>query len=254
MASNVSIDAANAEIANAITGTGNTFVFEWKLDANVFKKSIFEKKKMIEKVDIRKVYGFIKNNMGIKYPNEKRYKDIKKLYADELEWMKNYKSIYDKKAKVFKTSYRLANHKWGRINPENYLSLCIAHRPTRHSLANDEYEDIDMINAHPVIMYEISKHHNLDVNNLKKYCEDREAILQEISTHHQVNREVAKNLPLVLSYGGSYAGWKKDKNVSTGDNLEFIVNLENDFRIIRALVYQNNKHIEEAVLQQNPQK
>lgn len=187
--------------------TPEPFVFNWTLNPEDFKKTIFDKKKCVEYINVSKVYGFIKNEMGINYGGIDRYGHLP--YANELEWVKKYKTIYDKKSKQFKTGYYLPKHKWGRIIPIDYLSMSVAHRPTRHSLCEDNYIDIDMINAQPTITREICKHHGLENTHLNYYIDNRNDILQLIMTNHQVVRDIAKNLPICLLFGGSYDGWMK---------------------------------------------
>lgn len=255
----LSINTVNMEIQkaiqNAISSNGEEtkpFKFDWVLDGKKYGVSIFEKKKMVEYVDVEKVYGFIHANMGINYSGIKKYAVIP--YHNELEWMKNYKTLYDKKAKVFNIGYTLPKHKWGRINPNDYLSLCVAQRATRHSLCDGQYVDIDMINAHPVIISEICKHHKIKVPFLCEYIEKREVILAHVMNTHGVTRDVAKNLPIIFMFGGSYNGWMKEHNVIHGDKIDKMEGMENELMAIMEIVYTNNKHIETAVLKQEPTK
>jgi phage/plasmid-associated DNA primase len=160
--------------------------------------------------------------------------------------------LFDKKAKVFKTGFVLPKHKWGRI--AGFLSLSVAHRPTRHSLCEDEYVDVDMINAQPTIISAICKHNDLVVPFINEYIEKREEILMMVMEHHKVNRDVAKNLPIVLMFGGSYNGWMKEHNVLEGGKIDKFVGMENELKTVMELVYSYNKHIEVAVLKQDAKK
>ena len=69
--------------------------------------------------------------------------------------MQLYFKKYDKKKGAFPVKYKLPDHKWVRIFPEKSLSLCLFHRPTRHAYCKGRYIDIDMKNAHPVIIKSI---------------------------------------------------------------------------------------------------
>ena len=249
MATYLTINQANAEIENATTDNGKKYCFNWCLDAKMFAKSIFDKKKTVEYVNINKVYGFIKENMGINFSGIRRYEDHP--FPDELELIKAYKGMFDKKAKVFKTGFTLPKHKWGRSS--GFLTLSTFHRPTRHSLA-DEYIDVDMINAQPTIISGICKHNNVNVPFIDEYIANRDDILMIVMEHHKVCRDVAKNLPIVLMFGGSYSGWMKEWNVLEGAKLDKFIGMESELKIVMELVYSYNKHIETAVLKQDPKK
>jgi phage/plasmid-associated DNA primase len=250
MSDNLTPEQQTAQING--TTPPNTVVFEWKLNADDFKKSIFEKKKMYEIVNINKIYGFIKNKMGINYGGIKRYKFLP--YKNELQFIEKYKTIYDRRNERFNTGYTLPKHKWGRITPNDYLSLSIAHRPTRHSLSDEFYIDIDMINAQPRITEGICKHHNINTPNLTRYINERDVILNFIKETHNCDRDTAKNLLIVLMFGGSYDGWIREHNIQQGDKIDIIEGVENEMSLIMETVYTNNKHIETAVLKQDPTK
>lgn len=234
---------------------GNAYVFNWKLNPDDFKTTIFEKKKMNEMTDIKKVYGFIKNQMGINYEGVKRYENLP--YKTELDQMIKYKDSYNKKQKKFIVSFHLPKHKWGRTIPAYYTSLSVYHRPTRHSLCDGIYEDIDMVNAQPTIILEICRHHNIDLPALKLYVDNPKHFREAIMRHHKVNKDIAKNLPITLMFGGSYDGWLREHNITYNDNnkIQEIIDIETQIKTIIEIVYSNNKDtIEKAVLKQDPNK
>ena len=132
--------------------------FSFRLEKSSVADSIFLKKKMIEFTDIKKVYGFLKANMGISYAGNPKYKNnVAYGVNTEQEQIQNYKKLYNKKLEAFQIGFILPKHKWGRIIPVNYTSLSVFHRPTRHSFCLDYYRDIDMVNAQPSIVNEICK-------------------------------------------------------------------------------------------------
>ena len=90
--------------------------FDWSLNASVVKKTIFDKIKCVEWVDVKKVYSFIKNEMGISYQSVSRYSGgVGKEYKTELIQMIAYKELYDSNTNRFQVAHHLAKHKWGRI-------------------------------------------------------------------------------------------------------------------------------------------
>lgn len=230
-------------------------IFEWKLNPDDYKTTIFDKKKMVEMTDIKKVYGFIKNQMGINYEGVKRYDGIP--YKTELDQMIKYKESYNKKQKKFIVSFHLPKHKWGRIIPAYYTSLSVYHRPTRHSLCDGIYIDIDMVNAQPTIILEICNHHNIQLPALKLYVDNPKHFREAIMRHHKVNKDIAKNLPICLMFGGSYDGWIREHNIThnDGNKIQEIIDIETQIKSVIEIVYTNNKDtIEKAVLKQDPNK
>jgi phage/plasmid-associated DNA primase len=233
--------------------------FAWSLNKCLFADTIFGKKKLVEYADIKKVYGFIKNEMGITFQGNKRYELLSTIDATELEQIKRFKELYNKKLKAFQTAVFLPKHKWGRIIPaNNYLSLSIFHRPTRHSLCEDYYIDIDMINAQPTIISEISKINDIPVPWLDKYVKKPKKYREFIMKHHNCNKDCAKNLPIVLMFGGSYDGWIREwdiqMNIEKGERIKDIIEIEKELKSIMELVYANNQHIKKDVLKQDPKK
>jgi phage/plasmid-associated DNA primase len=230
-------------------------IFEWRLNPETYKSTIFDKKKMVEMTDIKKVYGFIKNQMGINYDGIKRYSGIP--YKTELDQIIKYKECYNKKQKKFIVSFHLPKHKWGRSIPAYHTSLSVYHRPTRHSLCDGIYIDIDMVNAQPTIIMEICNHHNIPMVSLKKYVDNPQHFRTAIMRHHKVSKDIAKNLPICLMFGGSYNGWLREHNIITNDTnlIQEIIDIENEIKSVIEIVYRENKDtIEKAVLKADPNK
>jgi len=224
----------------------------WKLEKNIFKKSIFLKKIINEKCDKRMIYGFIKNKMGIKLNN----KNIQ--YTTEQEQIKEYKNLYNTLEDRFQTKFILPNHEWGRIIPVNNLSLSIIHRPTRHALCLDNYIDIDIENSIACIIYQMCKLNNHNVDAIKYYSENPKEIRQKIMDYYKCNKDIAKKLPIKIMHGGLYKNWIKENGIiiddSNSSNIDIITNIENEMKSIIEIVYGNNIHIKDDILKLNPDK
>lgn len=121
--------------------------------------------------------------------------------------MIKFKELYNRKLDRFQVAHKLSKHKWGRIQPSDYLSTCIFHRPTRHAFCEGHYVDLDMVNAQPTIINEICKHHNLHNTYLTKYVEDPKKLREFIMSmsHHNCDKDTAKALPIILMFGGCYS-------------------------------------------------
>ena len=78
------------------------------------------------------------------------------------------------------------------------VSLANICRQIRHAICEDKYLDIDMVNAHPVILQYICKMNNIECDYLDEYVEDREGCLSEMS---ELKREDAKKAYLTVING-----------------------------------------------------
>lgn len=89
----------------------------------------------------------------------------------------------------------------GRMWAVGAVSMQGLTREFRHSIAKDIYTDIDMVNAHPVILAKICDKLKIKCDNLKAYNADRESKLSELGD----DREAAKKAFLSLLNGGKKA-------------------------------------------------
>jgi len=99
--------------------------FNWTLNRAEWTTTIFAKKKMRERCNIRLIYGFIKAEMGIAYGGLSRYSGMPSEIKTELDLVKNYKNLWKEKEKYFSVAHTLPKHKWGRTIPNKYLSPSI---------------------------------------------------------------------------------------------------------------------------------
>lgn len=233
----------------------------WKLDRKKLK-SIFDKKKMREYTDIRKVLGFIDAEMGITFQGNARYAGMPKDLKTELDLMKAYAEKYDDREGYFSVAHTMPKHKWGRTIPAGYLSLSVQHRPTRHALCKGIYRDKDMRNCHPQLIAEIAEQHGVPMPKLKKYNDNYKAYRQRICDHHGLDwgnpdhKNIAKQLPIRLVYGGTYDNWLKDWNilVNAQNKMGKFVAIEAELAGIREVVWTNNQDIYKDVIRQDPKK
>ena len=87
----------------------------------------------------------------------------------------------------------------GRLCARGALSLQNITRQVRHSIARGIYVDLDVKNAHPVILEWLCKKHGINCEKLNLYIRDRERLLKEL----KCDREVGKNAYLSLTNGGT---------------------------------------------------
>ena len=70
----------------------------------------------------------------------------------------------------------------------------MAPRRIRGPLAARFYHDIDMVNAHFVIMNQIALSHRLELEAVRRVVVDRDSVLEEVQTHYRCGRAAAKEL------------------------------------------------------------
>ena len=138
--------------------------------------------------------------------------------------------------------------KFGRTYCKGGLGLQSLRREIRHTIARDYYYDIDIVNAHPEILSQILKqNHIADCSYLDKYVRKRDQCLSAIMKKYDIDRHTAKNLFIIIMYGGSYEKWLDDNKLDKNGKLEFIVHFQNEMRQINKVIAEANKKIEEEI-------
>ena len=93
-------------------------------------------------------------------------------------------------------------------------------------------KDIDMVNAHPVILNYLCKKNNVDFNILENYIGNRELILSSFSE----DRKSVKELFLSILKGGFKDIYSNDKQTNN-----YLKLFENEIIRIQNYFYSNNK-------------
>ena len=96
-----------------------------------------------EYIPDNRLNALIQHNIGIEFSeNDYHCKDLK--FRNELAYYNTLLSKFNKKENCFKIKLKNSPYGWGRIQPEDYSSLSVFRRKTRHSLCQDKYIYIDM--------------------------------------------------------------------------------------------------------------
>jgi hypothetical protein len=77
--------------------------------------------------------------------------------------------------------YNFAKCGRGRLYADSALSLQSFSKKIRNILAKDIYHDIDMVNAHPTILYQLCQRNKLETPELREYIEYRDCVLKHSS-------------------------------------------------------------------------
>ena len=100
------------------------------------------------------------------------------------------------------------------VQESKELNYQMMNKEIRHTLAKNYYEDIDMENAHPVLLSYILKTNNLSHPELQDYVDNRETKLKSIIEKCQCNRKVAKELLLTILYLGNIQNYLNDNEIT----------------------------------------
>lgn len=114
----------------------------------------------------------------------------------------------------------------GRVYAFKSLGLQSFERNIRNALTKGLYSDIDIKNAHPVILSKICHDNGFKCENLDYYIHNREDVLNSIQTSYGVERDDAKNLMIRLMYLGEPQNWEKENMVFQNFDTPFA----NDFK------------------------
>jgi phage/plasmid-associated DNA primase len=208
-----------------------------------------------EYIDMKYLYSIIQNSENVVFSNNDPKK--KKLYKSVHDQLIKYTFTYDEKTKCFKVPISLPAHGWGRQNPYNQLALSVFHRPHRHSLATDIYDDYDMVNAQPEIYNQILLQNGQFFKCLSHYCENRDKLLDEITVHYnnKINNEIVKKIIIALMNGGEIAYQFKKYEIETCNNHHpFLLQFSQEIPQVVDLIYHHNSHIADDVVSANPER
>ena len=101
---------------------------------------------------------------------------------------------------TIKTTYK-QNSGFGRFHAVGSMSMQSMSREIRHTIASEFYVDIDVKNAHPVILRFMCEERGIPCKYLSRYNKKRDEFLAELST----DRDQAKTAVLSMINGGKKA-------------------------------------------------
>ena len=153
--------------------------------------------------DARKLQYIINNWDSISFSDSEIKNNNEKWQP--LSILNNYlnnSKFYKDNQHIIKVNYKQNHKDIGRFFARGSLSLQSLPREIRHTISKDFYYDIDIVNAHPEILYQYCKRHNLETPNLKEYIDNRQDILNDIMNKGNITKDEAKKLILSITNGG----------------------------------------------------
>ena len=111
-------------------------------------------------------------------------------------------------------------------------ALTYLKKEIRNSIMPKNIKDIDMINAHPVILFNLCQKNDIPCNILKNYIENRDIILESFGD----NKKFVKELFLTILNGGFKEKYSNDDRINNYLNL-----LEKEIIEIQKTFYEKDK-------------
>lgn len=146
---------------------------------------------------------------GNKTDGKKEYEKIIKYLNNKVSSQHNYvKYNYSKK----RTD--------GRLIGENSIQSC--NKNIRGFVCDGITTDIDMVNAHPVILYTLCNYYDIECPNLTLYVKERKKCLSQIMDKDDVNYNLAKKKVLIST--------NLDKRIKSKS--DFLNNYDKEMKII----------------------
>ena len=143
---------------------------------------------------------------------------------------KNYYDILDdlgRKRVQYKQKYKCKNRYYGVGSCLSYLK-----KEIRNSIMPKNIKDMDMINCHPVILFNICQKNNISCNILKNYVENRDLILDSFGD----NRKSVKEIFLTILNGGFKEKYSDDNRINN-----YLKLLEKEIIRIQTYLYSKDK-------------
>jgi hypothetical protein len=154
-------------------------------------------------------------------------------YENERKQLEKYLKGVDKKGNKKVSYVRPSNIEYGRVNPKQALGLHSIRREIRHTLLRDNFTDIDIVNAHPVILLQICKKLNIECKRLNTYVKKRKEIREKLNTVYQLdNKDISKKLIISLINMASYDKWITDNKLEKYGKIKYIEDLCTELKII----------------------
>ena len=152
-------------------------------------------------------------------------------YNEEVNNLcKNYYESLDERGRKRVVYKQKQTHK-DRYYPVG-SALTYLKKDIRNSIMPKNIRDLDMVNAHPTILYNLCQKNNISCKILKNYIENRNIILESFGD----NKKIVKELFLTILNGGFKEKYSNDKRINDYLNL-----FEKEIIEIQKIFYEKDK-------------
>lgn len=153
--------------------------------------------------------------------------------ADVKKQLKSYLKNYDQKNKGFRVEYETRGLMVGRKYAKGSLSLQNFKKAVRETLVYDTHTDIDIVNCHLVLLQQYCEKNGLVCDKVNDYVNNRTTRLQQLITLFKIERKTAKELILVMMYGGCTTDYCSQHDFDVSINLpKWVTDLEKEFGLL----------------------
>lgn len=167
---------------------------------------IQKQSRLIYKFIMRFIEKFDQHKLSFIINNKDRFAfRITDPSYDPIKAMKKYLDK-SKNGQITVDYHQAHGRPFGRWFANDGCSLQSLPREVRHTIARDYYIDIDIVNAHPVLLVQICNNNNIDCDEIEDYVNDREKYIQELlDVNPEMTRDDAKTTFLSILNGGKKA-------------------------------------------------
>jgi hypothetical protein len=212
-----------------------------------FKKSLFEDLEFIEKPNVEAIKKLIKSDLLKEVTN----KMVAETYKTEEELLKTYISLIDNN-NILKVKYKRKTYqRYGRVYPANKVGAILLRKEIRQTLYKHNMTDIDIVNAHPSILYQLCIDNNINCKYLEKYILEREAYLQRLMKLYNITRDQAKDLMIITMYFGSINNWLNENNIENKEVDKFLTKFQNELNAIADTIILKNPKFYKSIQKKN---
>jgi len=212
-----------------------------------FKKSLFEDMEFIEKPNVEAIKKLLKSPLLKEITN----KMVLESYSTEQELLKTYISLLDYND-LLKVKYKRKTYqRYGRVYPANKIGAILLRKEIRQTLYKHNMTDIDIVNAHASILYQLCIQNNINCKYLEKYVLYREKYLNELIEMYDITREQAKELIIIIMYFGSLEKWLNDNNIKNRELNKFCIKFVNELNSITDSIILKNQKFYKSIEKKN---
>ncbi len=166
---------------------------------------------MTQQIELKEYCNIQKAKWLLKNHEKVNLGEGREIDDKTLKSLKSYlKEIIKSKNGIVKRNYISKRNGKGRMYLDLKYGFQNMMREYRHTLASDDYYDIDMKNCHPVLFVQYCQKHNIKCIELEKYINDRDLYLSKYSIKKEVilkminggpiSKKMEKNDELLILY------------------------------------------------------
>jgi hypothetical protein len=190
------------------------------------KSEVFELTECIYNIDALKTFSKVKFHLAKGDDSIIDIQQIKNCKALLVDLNKtNGKSV---------KTYGKVSYDVGRYYPKDCNSIAGIDGRIRRCLIDDGAFELDLVNSHINLLCDIIDDYDINTKcksfklPIQEYQQNRNGYLEQIQIEYNVERKQAKELFLILSYGGTFATWKRECNlVKSAKSNDFIKQFAN---------------------------